>query len=92
MKFAPVCPSGGGPLSISQELGASTLMTGTGVVSRMSIICGNGSRSGPLNEKPKIASTTRSAVPIDWWKSEVKGTERLVSWAFSLYFCGEFIC
>lgn len=42
------------------ELGASTARTGTLVVSKASITFGNGSRTSPEKEKPKIPSTTRS--------------------------------
>lgn len=79
MNFAPG-PSLGGPLSISHELGASTLSTGTGLVSTCETMDGKGSRRGPPNEKPNMASTTRS---VDWSeleKSVMNGTERLWSW------------
>jgi hypothetical protein len=51
-------PEFGGPLSISQDEGASTARTGTDVVSIASITFGKGSRTSPENEKPKMASTT----------------------------------
>lgn len=65
---------------MSHELGASTLRTGTEVFSIREMISGKGSRRGPLNEKPKIASMIRSVDSRDWAKSVVKGTERLWSW------------
>lgn len=79
MNFAPG-PSLGGPDSISHELGASMLRTGIFVVSSWVIISGKGSRRGPLNENPNIASMIRWVVWREAWKSEVNGTERLVSW------------
>lgn len=49
---------------------------------------GKGSRSGPPNEKPNMASTTRS---VDWreeLKSFTNGTERLWSWVLRRWcFC-----
>jgi hypothetical protein len=79
IKLAPG-PSFGGPPSIFQELGASTAKTGTFVVSKASMTLGNGSRTSPEKEKPKMASTTRSEFARAAWKSLVKGIDRLVSW------------
>lgn len=77
MNFAPG-PSLGGPLSMSHELGASTLNTGTEEVSSCEIMDGNGSRRGPPNEKPKMASIIRSVLARAWGKSSgavMMGTE-----------------
>jgi hypothetical protein len=79
MNLAPG-PDFGGPPSIFHELGASTARTGTSVVSKASMTFGNGSRTSPENEKPKMASTTRSDPARAAWKSFVKGIERLSSW------------
>ena len=57
-----------GPASMSRELGASTLRTGTTVFSISEIMAGKGSRPGPLNEKPKIVSMIRSVDSRDWAK------------------------
>jgi hypothetical protein len=64
----------GGPPVISQELGASTLRTGTDADSICEIIEGYGSRSGPPNEKPNIASTMKSVDFRASVKSGTKGT------------------
>lgn len=72
-------PSEAGPFSMFQELGTSTLRTGTEVASICEIIEGKGSRSEPLNEKPKIASTTRSTDFKASVKSGTNGTERFLS-------------
>jgi hypothetical protein len=78
-------PDAGGPLSISQELGASTANTGIEEFSIAEIISGKGSRRGPPKEKPKIASMMRDVLGIADWKSdgfEMTGTDRAESWVF----------
>lgn len=69
---------------MSQELGASTLRTGTGDVSMAEIMDGKGSRRGPPNEKPKMESIIRFVLFRVESKSLalMKGTERLCSWVF----------
>lgn len=64
---------------MSQELGASTLSTGIVAVSICEMMDEKGSRSGPPNEKPKMASIRRWESERAVWKSSVKGTERLCS-------------
>ena len=81
MNFAPG-PSFGGPLWISQELGASTLSTGTEEDSISETMGPNGSRRGPPNEKPKMASTRKEVSFRAVEKSVMKGTERFSSWIF----------
>jgi hypothetical protein len=56
MNFEPV-PSLGGPLSISQDEGASTEMIGIWVSSSAWITVKKGSLTGPSNENPNMAST-----------------------------------
>lgn len=72
-------PSFGGPSSMFQLLGASTASTGTFVSLSASITLGNGSRTSPENEKPKMASTTWSVDFSAVEKSSVKGTLRFSS-------------
>ena len=79
MNFAPG-PSLGGPHSISHELGASTLSTGTGADSSCEMMEGKGSRRGPPKEKPKMASMMKFVDLRASVKSGTKGTERLLSW------------
>lgn len=69
-------PSCRGPSSISQEDGASTASTGILVDASASMTLGKGSRTSPLNEKPKIASIMWSVFCRALAKSSVKGTCR----------------
>lgn len=64
---------------MSQELGASTLRTGILAVSIWEMMVGKGSRRGPPNEKPKMASTRMSADLMATGRSEMNGTERFSS-------------
>jgi hypothetical protein len=75
-------PSSRGPSSISHDDGASTDSTGTCVLASASTTAGNGSRTSPANENPKMASTTWSVCASALGKSEVKGIERSVSCVF----------
>ncbi len=73
-------PEVGGPVSMSQEEGASTDVIGMEVFSRAEMTAGKGSRRGPLKEEPKMASAMWS---VSWGaegKSCVNGTFRLRSW------------
>jgi len=65
-----------------QDEGASTLRIGMelGVVDRAWIMEGKGSRRGPENENPKIASITESVSLRAEWKSSMNGMERSLSW------------
>jgi hypothetical protein len=65
---------------MSQELGASTLSTGTDDDSIWETMDGKGSRRGPPKENPKMASTRKSADLRASVKSGTKGTDRLCSW------------
>jgi hypothetical protein len=80
---------------MSQELGASTLSTGIDAVSTCEMIDGKGSRRGPPNEKPKMASIRRWELERAALKSFVKGTERFSSWVLRrcilVSFVGSFV-
>lgn len=84
MNFDPG-PSLGGPPEISQELGASTLRTGTDADSICEIMEGNGSRRGPPKEKPNMASTMKCVDFRASVKSGTKGTSRFWSWILRRY-------
>lgn len=73
MKLCPTCPSPGGPSVTFHELGVSTASTGFSVFSSKAMTLSKGSRTGGLKEKPKSASTIRSADDNDCSKSSVKG-------------------
>ena len=75
MKLLPG-PSSGGPVSIFQDEGASTANTGTLESRSASMTLGNGSRTSPEKENPKIESTTWSVEAIADVKSLVKGISR----------------
>lgn len=76
MNLAPSSPPAGGPFSTSQHEGQSTLRTGFVVLVNSSMTEGNGSRTGGLKEKPKMASMTKSDVLKLAWKSSAKGIDR----------------
>ena len=73
-------PSFGGPVSIFHDEGASTDVTGRLVAAIAAMTDGNGSRTSPENEKPKMASRTWSFVVRAAPKSVVKGIWRFRNW------------
>ena len=80
MNALPTCPSGGGPVSISHDEGASTDVMGKVVDSKAWMTEVNGSRGGPWKENPKMASRMWSVVGRAAEKSAVKGICRFSSW------------